>query len=54
MDDDTEQAAWAQLELEGRRLQEMLTADPGYLEWLESIEAMTSQRKEMNDGTECF
>lgn len=40
MSDDDSADAWHQIELEGRRLQEELSRDPGYLEWLESIEAM--------------
>ncbi len=46
---DEDSAAWHQIELEGRRLQEELTRDPGYLEWLESIEAM-ALGKEKDDG----
>lgn len=44
---DDEDAAYAQHELESRRLQDELTADPGYLVWLNYIEAMTSQRTEI-------
>lgn len=31
-----------------------LRTDPGYAEWVEYIEATSSQRQEMNDGTECI
>lgn len=40
MDDDTEMAAWHQMELEQQEAQEILRADPAFVEWLESIEAM--------------
>ena len=46
MDEDTEQAAWAQQELESRELQEQLAADPGYLDWLIFIEARASHEQE--------
>lgn len=42
-----EDAAYAQHEMESRRLQEELAADPGYLEWLNYIEATSSQRTEI-------
>lgn len=35
MDPDTEDAAWAELELEGREYNEILANDPGYHEWIE-------------------
>jgi hypothetical protein len=38
MDPDTEEAAWAQLECEGRHYNEILASDPGYHEWIERIE----------------
>ena len=36
MDDDTTEAAWHQLELES--WQWLLSHDPAYLEWLQSLE----------------
>lgn len=57
MDAPDDSDAWAhQCELEGRRLQEELARDPGYLEWLEMLESQRNeqQRKETNDGDYCF
>src|SRR6185369_13315179 len=45
MDDDTTDAAWAQLENE----QELLRGDPAFTDWLESIE-----RQEINDDRETY
>lgn len=47
MDEDTEMAAWHQLELEEQQEQELLRADPAYLEWLESIEARAFNEEEV-------
>lgn len=38
MDEDTEAAAWAQLENEAQHYQEILANDPGYYEWIERNE----------------
>lgn len=51
VDDDTAQAAWAQIENEAQRWQEELTNDDGYLAWLASLE---TQRKELNYGDYCI
>jgi hypothetical protein len=48
-------AAWAQQEQEARRYfeeQEALRADPAFTQWLAFIEAMSSQRTEMNNELE--
>lgn len=49
MDEDTEMAAWAQLEQE----QEQLRADPAFNEWLDFIEACASHEKEIEHGDYC-
>lgn len=36
--DDFNDSTWFQCELEERRDRELLARDPGYLEWLDSIE----------------
>lgn len=37
MDEDTEAAAWAQMENEGRHYNEILANDPGYHEWIDRM-----------------
>lgn len=53
-DEDTETAAWAQLDLEARRWEEAIKREHDeFMEWVKQIEAMPSLRKELNDyGTE--
>lgn len=46
MDEDDTMQAWAhQLELEHQQFEEMLAADPGYLEWLEQLEQKNYYRR---------
>jgi hypothetical protein len=57
MDGDTAQAAWFQHEQEGRQFEEQWQAIRAacHREWKAQIEAMSSQRKEMNSyELECF
>lgn len=37
MDEDTEDAAWAQLECEQREYSELLANDPGYEQWAKQL-----------------
>lgn len=51
MDEDDESAALAfQQELESRRWQEELTADPGYLDWLAHLAACAAYEQERRYG----
>lgn len=47
MDEDATAAAWHQQELDERRYHELLARDPGYLEWLASIEQLRKDSYEI-------
>jgi len=50
MDEDTEQAAWHQLELEA--WQWLLEHDPEYIEWLESVNTTKEPNSEIPRETQ--